>query len=244
MEIVGYMATVSPVSGKYIYLMNLPYQSCPYCIPNTQQLSNTIAVYAKGGDKFKFVDGPINVKGTLETGNFEDEYGYTYSYRIANAVYTAVDSKEASAKLALWEKISNAEIASDVYSMFDYIDFECGWPNYTGKDKDGNRFYLYPADVPFFEENQFGKENAEGFFSGLIKRSEAINDGLMNELIQIIKDGEALVKKAVAERDAKNYTYDASADRFTLDKGEEMKSEAQDLYLRYALWLENFSLSN
>ncbi|MBR6918078.1 MAG: hypothetical protein IKN38_07835, partial [Clostridia bacterium] len=24
-EIIGYMATVSPVSGKYLYLMNLPY---------------------------------------------------------------------------------------------------------------------------------------------------------------------------------------------------------------------------
>ncbi len=84
-EIVGYMATLSPVSGKYMYLMNLPYQNCPYCVPNTQQLSNTIAVYAKEGDTFKFYDGPINVTGTLETGDFKDEYGYTYGYRIADA---------------------------------------------------------------------------------------------------------------------------------------------------------------
>ena len=105
-EIVGYMATVSPVSGKYIYLMNLPYQSCPYCVPNTQQLSNTIAVYANEGSKFKFYDGPINVTGTLEIGNFSDEYGYTYAYRIANAAYRTIDSKEATEKLALWEKIS------------------------------------------------------------------------------------------------------------------------------------------
>ena len=26
----GYMATLSPLSGEYIYLMNLPYQSCPF----------------------------------------------------------------------------------------------------------------------------------------------------------------------------------------------------------------------
>ena len=133
-EIVGYMATVSPVSGKYIYLMNLPYQSCPYCVPNTQQLSNTIAVYAKENDRFKFYDGPINVTGTLETGDFEDEYGYTYGYRIANASYSRVDSAEASEKLALCEKISNKGIASDVYSMFDYVDLECNWPNYKGKE--------------------------------------------------------------------------------------------------------------
>ena len=40
--IVGYMATMSPPDGKYIYLMNLPYQSCPFCVPNTTQLANTI----------------------------------------------------------------------------------------------------------------------------------------------------------------------------------------------------------
>ena len=242
-EIVGYMATVSPVSGKYIYLMNLPYQSCPYCVPNTQQLSNTIAVYARSGDKFEFYDGPINVTGTLETGDFSDEYGYTYGYRIANAVYSKVDSKEASEKLALWERISNAGIAADVYSMFDYIDFECNWPNYRGKDKDGTSFYLYPADVAFYEERQFTAQSAEGFFPGLIKRAEAIGDGRMAELIQMIKDGQTLCEKAVSEREAGNYRYDQEADKYTLNNGADMMQEAQALYTRYALWLENFSLS-
>ena len=40
--ITGYMATLSPLSGEYIYLMNMPYQSCPFCVPNTTQLANTI----------------------------------------------------------------------------------------------------------------------------------------------------------------------------------------------------------
>ena len=242
-EIVGYMATVSPVSGKYIYLMNLPYQSCPYCVPNTQQLSNTIAVYAKEGSKFNFYDGPINVTGTLETGDFSDEYGYTYNYRIANAVYSAVNSKEASEKLALWERISNAEISSDVYSMFDFIDFECNWPNYTSKDKDGNTFYLYPADVSYFEGKQYAKQSADGFFSDLIQRAEAIGDSRMADLIQIVRDGQALAEKATAERTAGKYTYDPEKDQYTLTNGEALKREAQDLYPRYAVWLENFSLS-
>ena len=242
-EIVGYMATVSPVSGKYIYLMNLPYQSCPYCVPNTQQLSNTIAVYAKEGDIFKFYDGPINVTGTLETGNFSDEYGYTYNYRIADAVYTTVDSKEASEKLALWERITNAEIAADVYSMFDYIAFENNWPNYTGQDKNGGTFFLYPADVAFYEGSQFSKQSAEGFFPDLIRRAEAIDDGRMADLIQIVNDGKALVDQAKAERDAKNYSYDKEKDQYTLTNGEAMRADAQALYNRYAQWLENFSLS-
>jgi hypothetical protein len=38
-SIMGYMSTLSPVDGSFIYLMNMPYQSCPYCIPNTTTLS-------------------------------------------------------------------------------------------------------------------------------------------------------------------------------------------------------------
>ena len=40
----GYMATSSPVDGSFMFLMNLPYQSCPFCVPNTSQLSNTMEV--------------------------------------------------------------------------------------------------------------------------------------------------------------------------------------------------------
>ena len=48
-SISGYMATSSPVDGSFMFLMNLPYQSCPFCVPNTSQLSNTIEVYSKKG---------------------------------------------------------------------------------------------------------------------------------------------------------------------------------------------------
>ena len=47
--IIGYMSTLSPINGEFMYLMNMPYQSCPFCVPNTTQLSNTLAVYSKDG---------------------------------------------------------------------------------------------------------------------------------------------------------------------------------------------------
>lgn len=242
-EILGYMATVSPVSGKYMYLMNLPYQSCPYCVPNTQQLSNTIAVYAKDGEKFDFTDGPINVVGTLETGNFEDEYGYTYNYRIADAEYTNVNSSEASEKLALWEKIANSNLAADVYSMFNFIDFECNWPNYTAEFQEGTA-NLYPADVTYFEEHQYTTESSADYFENLKKRAKEIDADIMDELVTIFDDASKIVDKAKAERNAENYTYDKEADKYTLINGKSLLSEAQDLYTRYAVWLEHFSLSN
>ena len=37
-NIIGYMSTLSPITGNFMYLMNLPYQSCPFCVPNTTQL--------------------------------------------------------------------------------------------------------------------------------------------------------------------------------------------------------------
>ena len=64
-SIVGYMATLSPLSGKFLYLMNMPYQSCPFCVPNTTQLANTMAVYAPEGQTFGYTDQAIRVTGTL-----------------------------------------------------------------------------------------------------------------------------------------------------------------------------------
>ena len=45
----GYLATSSPADGSFIFLMNMPFQSCPFCKPNTSQLSNTMEVYPKRG---------------------------------------------------------------------------------------------------------------------------------------------------------------------------------------------------
>ena len=43
-RITGYMATLSPLDGSYIYLMNMPYQSCPFCVPNTAEFSFFLAI--------------------------------------------------------------------------------------------------------------------------------------------------------------------------------------------------------
>ena len=51
------------------------------------------------------------------------------------------------------------------------------------------------------------------------------------------------IEKTAAERDAKNYTYDKEADRYTLTNGETLINLEKSLYARYAYWLENFSLS-
>ena len=61
----GYMATSSPVDGSFIFLMNMPYQNCPFCKPNTSQLSNTIEVYPEAKEKFSYTTSAIKIVGTM-----------------------------------------------------------------------------------------------------------------------------------------------------------------------------------
>ena len=69
----GYIATSSPVDGSFIFLMNLPYQSCPFCVPNTSELSNTIEVYPAKGENFaSFTAQAIKVVGTLVVAENKD----------------------------------------------------------------------------------------------------------------------------------------------------------------------------
>lgn len=239
--ITGYMATLSPVSGKFMYLMNLPYQSCPYCVPNTSQLSNTIAVYAKNNKSFQFTDGPIKVTGKLEIGDFSDEYSYEYKYRIVDASYTEVDTSDISENMLLWQKITDDGLASDLYAMFDYIDFMCRWPDYTAKFDGENDSYLYPDDVAHFQENQFTKESGENYFKELKARAENIDADKLSDLIQIINKAEALVNQAQAQIDNKKYTYLQDQDRYLLNNAEELANQAKNLYVEYANWLEMFS---
>ena len=46
-SITGYLSTLSPLNGEFAYLMNMPYQNCPYCVPGTSQITNTLAIFAK-----------------------------------------------------------------------------------------------------------------------------------------------------------------------------------------------------
>ena len=83
----GYMATSSPVDGSFMFLMNLPYQSCPFCVPNTTQLSNTMEVDPKKGNSFDYTAQAIKIVGKLVVAEdpekpFTDKYGYQFCCKI------------------------------------------------------------------------------------------------------------------------------------------------------------------
>lgn len=249
-SIVGYMATLSPLSGKFLYLMNMPYQSCPFCVPNTTQLANTMAVYAPEGQTFGYTDQAIRVTGTLRIEDYTDEYGYVYNYRIADASYEIVDLAALSEDYALWQSIASDGVVAEINSMFDYLHFLCQWTEYQSgyTDDDGSEvvYFLYPGDVEMYLQDTgpygYAQEAGEDYSPGLIERIRAISANDLEDLVTIVESAQQVAATALSELRAGNYTYDSAADKYALQKNEELYNAWYDAYSQFALWLAKWEI--
>lgn len=260
----GYMATSSPVDGGYIFLMNLPYQSCPFCVPNTSELSNTMAVYAPEGESFAYTTQAIKVTGTLvvaakEDQPFTDKYGYEFNFKIVDASYTILKSEELSETMALWQKIADSDVISKLYAMYDYVNFVCAWNTYyvnsfvNEKGETIPGYYLYPVDALNYltkDGAQWNYGYKDGYFDSLKAAVRAVDPTAFEPLVANIEKAEALAHKAIAELEAENYTaeykyvemFGASDYVYTLNKGEELKSEMQTIYRQFEQWLAGWEM--
>ncbi len=250
--IIGYMATLSPVSGKFMYLMNLPYQSCPFCVPNTNQLSNTMAVYAKDGKEFDFTDEAIRVTGTLEFGDYTDEYGYEYGYRIKDATYEVVDTSDLSPELKLWQQLAATDVVGEIYTMFDYVYFTCNWATYTMNFESG-KDYLYPTDALMFIENdgyQFNYGYKEGYFEDIIATIEAVDKEAFADLVAVIREAKALSQKGYQELKAGNYTvvseysgsFSDGRNQYKLTAKSDLDTAWNTVFGAFSTWLNSWEL--
>ena len=243
----GYMSTLSPISGAFMYLLNLPYQSCPFCEPNSTTLSNTLAIYAPEGKKFEFTDRLIQVTGILEFGNYTDEYGYQYSYRIKDATYEVVDTSQMDANLQLWQSLASTDVISDVYAIYDYINFLCFWGTYTATFSEG-KDYLYPSDLDRFlykDGAQFNKFYKDGYFEGLIQRIEEVDKTAFADLVANVRQAEAMAQEVLADIAAEKYERVAEYSgqfkdgryQWRMTDAESYQTRLQDLYRGFANWL-------
>lgn len=248
--ITGYMATLSPLTGDYIYLMNMPYQSCPFCVPNTQQLSNTMAVYAAKGVKFDFTDRPVKITGTMKIEDCVDDYGYSYNYRIVDAKYEVVDLSSVSQEYALYQSLAADGVIGDINSMFDYLLFLCQWNEYTSSYTDENgqdvSFYLFPGDVTSILEDDgpygYAAQSSEDYYPGLIERVKAVSATELGELTGIIEDAQAVAQYARSELDNGNYSYDEASDKYILNDADGLIERFQSVYARFSNWLASYEL--
>ena len=261
----GYIATSSPVDGSFIFLMNLPYQSCPFCVPNTTELSNTIEVYPANGEDFtSFTNQAIKVVGTLEVAEdkdkpFTDKYGYTFNFKIVDATYTVIKEEELSSDMALWQRIADSGVVNEIYSMYDYVNFLCAWNTYYVKsytDANGNikpGYYLWPeaaGNYIFKDGAQYNYGYKDGYFDSIVDKIEKIDKTAFSDLVENVRAAEALAKSALAELEAGNYTFEVkyiemfgTEDKvYTLNKGEELTKEKNRIYYEFSDWLGSWEL--
>lgn len=251
-SIIGYMSTLSPITGSFMYLMNLPYQSCPFCVPNTSQLSNTIACYAKNGDSFEFTDRAIKVIGTLEFGDYTDDYGYEYAYRIIDATYTEVDTSEMSEKMQLWQQLASTDVISDVYNMYEYVNFLCFWPTYTVEFESG-KDYLYPSDALNFIKTDGAQYNygyVDGYFEDMISTINEVNSTEFSDLVENIQKAKELADKALAAIENGEYTtgeeysstFNDGRSQYIMNDSDSFEKEMNSIYSEFSAWLAEWEV--
>lgn len=123
----GFMSTSTPLNGQYVYLMNMPYQNCAFCVPNSDTLVNTLAVYAKEGSNFEFTDVPVKIQGKLKFEKMTDSMGYEYEYRIVDATLEKADVSQMEDDIKVYTDLINLgfvntmeAIFTDLYSALNY----------------------------------------------------------------------------------------------------------------------------
>lgn len=200
----GYMADAeTPLDGSYIYLMNLPYQNCPFCLPNTNELSNTMAVYAASGKKLEFTTQAIRVTGILEVSSskndyFTDFYGYEFNFKIVDAYYDVIDGSEFG-ESSLFNELAKSGFMEDLNKMYEYLHFTTYWYEYTMEFQEG-KDYLYDTDAYQFitsEGSQFNYGYKDGYFDSLRASVYSISETGLEGVIALIDEAEALSDDAV-----------------------------------------------
>ena len=260
----GYMATSSPVDGSFMFLMNLPYQSCPFCVPNTSQLSNTMEIYPKAGDSFAYTTQAIQVTGRLEVAESEDQpftdlYGYEFCCKIVDATYTIIKAEDLSEDLALWQEIANTDVVNEIYRMYDYVNFLCAWNTYYVNSYIGENgqtvpgYYLYASDAENFiytDGAQYNYGYKDGYFDSIVARIEQVDPVAFADLVANVRKAEALANTALIELQSGNYTSELQYVEmfgvedyvYTLNNGEALVAQMQEIYMEFSNWLGSWEM--
>jgi hypothetical protein len=211
-----------------------------------------MAVYAKSKDGFEFTDRAIQVTGVLEFGDYTDEFGYEYTYRIKDATYSIIDTDKLDPKIKLWQQLASTDVIADVYQMYEYLNFLCFWPTYTAQFEGGSD-YLYPDDAKYFYQTDGAQYNygyKSDYFDNLIATVESVSKTDFTALVENIRKAEALAAEAVAEIEAGNYTavveysgqFGDGRTQYQMNRAAEFETLMQSVYNEFAEWLATWEL--
>lgn len=212
----GYISTLSPISGEFAYLMNLPYQSCPYCIPGTSEIYNTIAIYAKTNDKIKFTESPVTVTGILETGIFTDAFGYEYSVRIKDVTVKDADVDKLSKNVLIYNSVSQEGIIDDINNVFMSLD----------------RIVFYDYYQEYYGMTLDSIENFDtDIIKTIISKLKAISPTDYNDLIATLENATEISEKANANVSAKKY-----------EENKNLQPDLEQVFKEFSIWMTKYEM--
>jgi len=158
---VGYLSPVMGIDSSFGYLMNLPYQTCPYCVPGDTKITNTMAIFAKDGKKIDFTEAAVLVKGTLKLEEHTDDYGYSYGYRMVDVTVELADTSSFGSKLALYNKLAEKEILTGIMDTLYAVDNNIYYDTYIEYGESYERAVVDVTAIDGVIENLKGFDQTE-----------------------------------------------------------------------------------
>lgn len=127
---IGYLSPITSYDGSFGYLMNLPYQTCPYCLPSDTKITNTISIFAKSGKTIGFTEAAVMVRGTLKLEPYTDSYGYSYNYRLVDVTIEEADTSQLGEKITLYNKLADKQILTKIIDILYAVDYNVYYDEY------------------------------------------------------------------------------------------------------------------
>lgn len=186
----GYLSPITSYDGSFGYLMNLPYQTCPYCVPSDTKITNTIAIFAKSGQKIQFTEAAVMVKGTLKLEPYTDAYGYSYNYRLIDVEIETADTSDLGEKIALYNKLAEEKILTNLMAILYSVDDNVFYDEYTANGSKYERQIVDISKVDTVIKN-LEKFNAEDV---------SILNEVAKELKEIAQDTNDFIQKEEYEK--------------------------------------------
>lgn len=186
----GYLSPITSYDGSFGYLMNLPYQTCPYCVPSDTKITNTIAIFAKSGQKIQFTEAAVMVKGTLKLEPYIDAYGYSYNYRLTDVEIETADTSDLGEKIALYNKLAEEKILTNLMAILYSVDDNVFYDEYT---TNGSKYERQIVDISKVDTviKNLEKFNAEDV---------SILNEVAKELKEIAQDTNDFIQKEEYEK--------------------------------------------
>lgn len=123
-EMTGYMAVQSPLDESYIYLVNQPYVSCPFCAIGDITKLEIIPVYMADNSTIKYTENGVTIRGRLEVGEKVDALEYTTQCRIYADEVEEIKSDDVDTELQTYYAIlSEAGMIIDIQTLQMNIEY-------------------------------------------------------------------------------------------------------------------------